>query len=57
MKYRVNIGWNYYLFDSSDDAMRFAITAKRNSEKSEICVTIELLDEVDLLGEEDSKND
>ena len=57
MKYRVNIGWNYYLFDSSDDAVRFAITAKCRAEKCKICVTIELLDEDDLIGEEAESND
>ena len=56
MKYRVNIGWNYYLFDSSDDAVRFAITAKRSAE-SRTSVTIELVDEDDLLGEEAETND
>lgn len=58
MKYRVNCGWNdQYLFDSADDAIKFALTAKLRTESKHKRVTIDLLDEDDLLGEEESANE
>lgn len=58
MKYRVSCGWNdQYLFDSADDAVKFALMAKLRTESKHKRVSIDLLDEDDLLGEEAESND
>lgn len=47
MKYRVSVGWSKFLFDSGDEAVKFALSAKLKS-KNDIHVYIELLNEKDL---------
>ena len=59
MKYRVHLGWkDDYMFDSADDAMKFAISAKVNREdrKSNIAEIV-LLSESDLEAENEEGDD
>lgn len=53
MKFRVHLGWmDDYMFDSADEAMRFAITAKVKREGQESSVSkIVLLSDADLEAE------
>lgn len=53
MKFRVHLGWKEnYLFDSTDEAVRFAITAKvKREEQQPNDIRIELLSEADLESE------
>ena len=53
MKFRVNIAWREnYMFDSADEAVRFAITAKvKREENDSQHVRIELLSDDDLEAE------
>lgn len=52
MKFRVSLGWREdYMFDSADEAMRFAITAKVKREDKSNYARIELLSESDLEAE------
>lgn len=59
MKFRVHLGWqDDYLFDSADEAVRFAITAKVKREDQQpngIRIRIELLSESDLEAERREK--
>lgn len=49
MKFRVNLGWHDdYMFDSADEAMRFAITAKVKREDKSNYVRVDLLSEADI---------
>lgn len=50
MKFRVILGWReQYLFDSADEAVRFAITAKvKREDQQPKGIWIELLSEADL---------
>lgn len=53
MKFRVSLGWREnYMFDSADEAVRFAITAKVKREDNDTSgVRIELLSDYDLEAE------
>lgn len=52
MKFRVHLGWNDdYMFDSADEAMRFAITAKVKREDKSNYVRVDLLSDSDLEAE------
>lgn len=52
MKFRVHLGWREaYLFESADEAIRFAITAKVKREDQQPNIRIELLSEADLEAE------
>lgn len=53
MKFRVHLGWqDDYMFDSADEAVKFAITAKVKRENNETNgVRIELLSDSDLEAE------
>lgn len=52
MKFRVSLGWREdYMFDSADEAMRFAITAKVKRENDSNYARIELLSDADLEAE------
>lgn len=57
MKFRVHLGWHVnYIFDSADEAVRFAITAKVKREDNESSgVVIDLLSEADLEAERIAK--
>ena len=59
MKFRVNLGWQEdYMFDSADEAVKFAITAKVKREDYESPgVRIELLSDADLESEKEADND
>ena len=55
MKFEVRIGYRCeFLFDSADEAMRFAITAKCKGSRTD-SISVELLDDEELIkeGEED----
>lgn len=53
MKFRVHLDWNEdYMFDSADEAMRFAITAKVKRENKPNYVRVDLLSDSDLEAEE-----
>lgn len=57
MKFRVHLGWqDDYMFDSADEAVKFAITAKVKRENNETNgVRIELLSDADLEAERREK--
>lgn len=57
MKFRVHLGWqDDYMFDSADEAVKFAITAKVKRENNETNgVNIELLSDADLEAERREK--
>lgn len=50
MKFRVHLGWKEnYMFDSADEAVRFAITAKvKREESTDNGVHIDLVSDSDL---------
>lgn len=57
MKFRVSLGWREdYLFDSADEAVRFAITAKvKREDQQPNGIRIELLSDSDLEAERREK--
>ena len=57
MKFRVNLGWREdYLFDSADEAVRFAIAAKvKREDQQPTGIRIELLSEADQEAERREK--
>lgn len=52
MKYRVHIGWSDFEFDSSDETVKFALSAKLKC-MDDLNVSIQLLNEKDLREEGD----